>query len=59
MMNSPIAMPVQTHADGHAAEPYGAPSEVVASAAITHQADCISFFAASPGPCDCDAGDRK
>lgn len=21
--------------------------------AIVHDADCISFFAASPGPCDC------
>jgi len=30
-----------------------------AFAAITHEADCIAFFAASPGPCDCKDGERK
>ncbi|WP_336950570.1 hypothetical protein [Sphingobium aromaticivastans] len=29
------------------------------AAALVHQADCISFSAASPGPCDCNAGERK
>jgi hypothetical protein len=24
-------------------------------ARIVHDADCVSFFAASPGPCDCSA----